>query len=119
MNLNYNVGNRIDSDKLSLNYRVELIDDKSFILTVEFSRIDGQVGGMTLVSVGLPTGYSVDKESPDYSVIGSQMEEEGDQKVTYYYEEVRKHFYINRLLHKVLHVGQTQLTLSNIFYVLV
>ncbi|PVD34645.1 hypothetical protein C0Q70_05922 [Pomacea canaliculata] len=55
VNLNYNVGNRIDSDKLSLNYRVELIDDKSFILTVEFSRIDGQVGGMTLVSLGPET----------------------------------------------------------------
>lgn len=61
---------------------------ESFVLVIEASRVDGKTGGMTLIEVGLPTGYTVDIGHHEYNVTGSKMLEIVGRNFVLYYSQV-------------------------------
>lgn len=61
---------------------------EEFVLRVEASRADGKQGSMTIVEVGVPTGFAVDTSNPRYDVTGSKQQEVKDRKYILYYDEM-------------------------------
>ncbi|XP_076467680.1 LOW QUALITY PROTEIN: CD109 antigen-like [Babylonia areolata] len=61
--LNYNVLADTNQFPFVLTWHVRPVDDSRFVLEVEGKRVDGQEGSMTVIDVGLLTGYHVDEDS--------------------------------------------------------
>lgn len=89
MALNYNVLDKTNFTTYSLVYEVQMTDPEAFCLKLTASRVDGKVGGMTIIEVGIPTGYTVDTTNPDYNVNGSKMQEIEGRNYVLYYDEVK------------------------------
>ena len=84
----YNVLEPTTFTTYSLIPRVEVIDPDNFVLNLTAARVDGQTGSMTVIEVGIPTGYSVDESSSLWDVGGAKMAEPEARKYVLYYEEV-------------------------------
>ncbi|XP_076468190.1 CD109 antigen-like [Babylonia areolata] len=61
--LDYNVLADTNQFPFVLTWHVRPVDDSRFVLEVEGKRVDGQEGSMTVIDVGLLTGYDVDEDS--------------------------------------------------------
>ena len=90
MTLDYNVLEPTTFTTFSLVPEVWVTDPDNFVLQVTAARVDGQTGSMTVMEVGVPTGYSVDESSPMWDVGGAMMAEPEGRKYILYFEEVSK-----------------------------
>ncbi|XP_025086510.1 CD109 antigen-like [Pomacea canaliculata] len=86
--MEYNINDSTTSEIFQITYQVVKASVKTFTVVVEAKRVDGKQGGMTLLEVGIPTGFSVDLTHPSYSVPTSKLQEQGHRKYILYYDEV-------------------------------
>ncbi|XP_025086517.1 C3 and PZP-like alpha-2-macroglobulin domain-containing protein 8 [Pomacea canaliculata] len=86
--MQYNINDSTTSEIFQITYRVVKASVKIFTVVVQAKRVDGKQGGMTLLEVGIPTGFSVDLTHPSYSVPNSKLQEQGHRKYILYYDEV-------------------------------
>ncbi|XP_025086519.1 C3 and PZP-like alpha-2-macroglobulin domain-containing protein 8 [Pomacea canaliculata] len=86
--MQYNINDSTTSEIFQITYQVVKASAKIFTVVVQAKRVDGKQGGMTLLEVGIPTGFSVDTTHPSYSVPNSKLQEQGHRKYILYYDEV-------------------------------
>ncbi|KAL8566696.1 hypothetical protein ACOMHN_050345 [Nucella lapillus] len=89
--LNYNVADDPLSAPFSLSAQVVPLNDQqqdSFLLTVTASRVDGQLGSMTILDVAMLTGYDVDEDHPLYDNATAKTTERKDRQYIIYFDEM-------------------------------